>query len=130
MKTYKVFDIIFDTDGEDVNLPQEIEITVPDTCTCYEEVEEFLSDEISNITGWCHKGFQTSPEIEEPFMDDLGFRIDSDTGERITSGFVFDEGVYYTASEEKALEYAKKHGYKDLQESYDDEFHYWTEWNN
>ena len=32
------------------------------------------------------------------------------------------------SEEEDALAFAKKHGYKDLQESYDDGFHYWTEW--
>ncbi len=47
------------------------------------------------------------------------FRIDSDTGKKITTGFVFDDGEYYTGSEEKALEYAKKLGFKTLNESYE-----------
>lgn len=60
---YKVTDIKYDTDGEDISLPEELEINVPSDLDGY-EVEEFISDEISNITGFCHKGFTTSPEIE------------------------------------------------------------------
>jgi len=59
-----------------------------------------------------------------------GFRHDSDTGEEITEGFCFNDGDYYTGSKKKALEYAIKQGYKDLQESYDEEYHYWTTWHN
>ena len=29
-----------------------------------EEIEEFVSDAISDITGFCHKGFATTPEIK------------------------------------------------------------------
>ena len=41
-----------------------MQIVVPNTLTEYEEVEQFISDEISNRTGYCHKGFSTTPEIE------------------------------------------------------------------
>lgn len=64
-KTYLVTDIEWDTDGEDVDLPEEIEITIPDDeeLNSPEEVLDFISDEITNITGFCHLGFSTEPEI-------------------------------------------------------------------
>lgn len=64
-KTYLVTNIEWDTDGEDVDLPEEIEITIPDDeCLISpEEVLDFISDEITNITGFCHSGFSTEPEI-------------------------------------------------------------------
>jgi len=61
---YLVTDIIYDTDGEDINLPEELEIEVPEDIEDGYEINEFISDEISNITGFCHKGFVTSPEID------------------------------------------------------------------
>ena len=56
----RVFDIEYDTDGEVVDLPTELEITVPDSVDHADEyeVDEYVSDEISNITGFCHNGFQ------------------------------------------------------------------------
>jgi hypothetical protein len=61
---YKVTDIEYDTDGENVSLPKELNIEVPANLEDGQEIEEFISDEISNQTGFCHKGFTTSPEIE------------------------------------------------------------------
>jgi len=57
MKKYTVYDIKYDTDGEDVDLPEKLEINVPDHITESEDIEQILSDEISNITGFCHFGF-------------------------------------------------------------------------
>jgi hypothetical protein len=52
-----VYNIEYDTDGEAVELPTELEIEVPDDLTAQEDIEDYLSDEISNVTGYCHKGF-------------------------------------------------------------------------
>ena len=57
---YLVTDIEYDTDGEDIDLPKELKITVPDD---EEDPLEYISDEISKITGFCHNGFATTPEI-------------------------------------------------------------------
>ena len=57
MAKYTVYDIEYDTDGAKVDLPKRLEIEVPDDVTDREEIEETLSDEISNITGFCHFGF-------------------------------------------------------------------------
>lgn len=43
--------IQWDTDGEDVTLPKEINI--PENMTDENEISDYLSDE----TGFCHKGF-------------------------------------------------------------------------
>ena len=57
MKKYIVIISEYDTDGLSVNLPHELEIEVPDNMTEPQEIEDFISDEISNMTGYCHKGF-------------------------------------------------------------------------
>lgn len=61
-----ITDIEYDTDGEDVDLPKEITVRV---ChieyPTYEEIQQCLSDAISDKTGFCHFGFATSPEIED-----------------------------------------------------------------
>jgi len=54
MAKYTVTDIEYDTDGVNVELPKELVINVPDD---EEDVEDFIGDEISNITGYCHLGF-------------------------------------------------------------------------
>lgn len=59
---YLVTDIIYDTDGEDINLPNEIEINVPDGING-DEADEYISDKICEITGFCHKGFSVTPKI-------------------------------------------------------------------
>lgn len=67
---YKAFSIIYDTDGEEIDLPKEIEIEVSDDC---DDVEEAISVGISNKTEFCHFGFNyepifTSERIKE-FLD-------------------------------------------------------------
>jgi hypothetical protein len=58
-----VYNISYDTDGEAVELPSELEIEVPDDLTEQEDIEDYLSDEISNVTGYCHKGFLIKGEL-------------------------------------------------------------------
>jgi len=61
---YKVTNIEYDTDGEDVDLPEELTITVENSEELeHEEIVEYISDEISNQTGVCHNGFSIDPEI-------------------------------------------------------------------
>lgn len=62
---YIITDISWDTDGEDVDLPEEMEIDVPDDLNSYEEIEEYISDKLSEETGFCHLGFSTTPEIKQ-----------------------------------------------------------------
>jgi len=54
MATYVVHNIKYDTDGQTIDLPDSLEIEVPDDEEC---IEEYLSNEISNRTGFCHFGF-------------------------------------------------------------------------
>ena len=63
---YLITNIKYDTDGVKINLPKKMEIEVPEKIQAegYEEIEYFISEEISNRTGFCHKGFATTPEIE------------------------------------------------------------------
>ncbi len=56
MAKHVVYNIEYDTDGEKIELPNRLEIELPDD-TDPEDVEQLLSDEISNITGFCHFGF-------------------------------------------------------------------------
>ena len=62
---YKVTNIQYDTDGENIDLPEELTIDVPDNLKDDYEKVEFISDEISKITGFCHFGFSTIPELNE-----------------------------------------------------------------
>jgi hypothetical protein len=61
-KDYTVTDIIYDTDGEDIDLPTTLVISVPDDILgdliLTDEILDYLSDEISNKTDFCHKGFK------------------------------------------------------------------------
>ena len=56
LNIYEVFDIKYDTDGEEVDLPKLLNIEVPEDLD-EEEVDEYVSDKISELTGFCHKGF-------------------------------------------------------------------------
>ncbi len=62
---YTITNIKYDTDGHKVKLPKKMVIKVPDDLETYEEIEDYISDEISNRTGFCHKGFATTPEIKQ-----------------------------------------------------------------
>jgi hypothetical protein len=44
-------------------LPKKIKVTIPSDVQGYEDIENYISDEISKITGYCHKGFTTTPKI-------------------------------------------------------------------
>ncbi len=60
--TYIASNIIYDTDGEIIDLPTTLEINVPDEIHELDEesIVDFISDEISNITGFCHLEFTFS----------------------------------------------------------------------
>lgn len=60
---FKVMHINYDTDGENIELPTEMEIDVPENFDT-EEILQYISDKISDDTGFCHFGFKTLPEIE------------------------------------------------------------------
>ena len=53
-----VSNVQFDTDGEEVDLPVEFEIEIPSDIVEEQEIDDYVSDEISNITGFCHFGFE------------------------------------------------------------------------
>lgn len=56
LNIYEVTNIKYDTDGEEVDLPKLLNIEVPGGLD-EEEVDEYVSDKISDETGFCHKGF-------------------------------------------------------------------------
>lgn len=51
---FKVTNIQYDTDGEMIPLPPELVIDLAD----HEYVEDELSEVISDLTGFCHNGFE------------------------------------------------------------------------
>lgn len=62
----KAIDIIWDTDSEDVMLPKEIEL--PDGM----EDEDAISDYLSDVTGYCHKGYQlVTVNVKNKSLDSL-----------------------------------------------------------
>jgi len=69
-KVFQVGNIEWDTEDstgegpEGLDLPKSLTVNVPDEhLSSYEDTEEFISDFISNVTGFTHKGFNTSPDI-------------------------------------------------------------------
>jgi hypothetical protein len=62
MRIAKVTNIKYDTDGEYFDLPENLEIEIPEDIDEY-KVDEFISDEISNITGFCHYGFEMEVHV-------------------------------------------------------------------
>lgn len=51
------YDNDYDTDDEIIaDLPNTIEFMLDDQTDTY-EMEQYISDEITNITGFCHNGF-------------------------------------------------------------------------
>lgn len=57
-----ITDIKYDTDGQDIDLPTEMEMNVPAYLNS-EDALDFISNKISDETGYCHFGFKTFPEI-------------------------------------------------------------------
>ena len=51
----KAMNIEWDTDGEYIDLPNEIDI--PEDLDFKDDIEETVSDYLSDTTGFCHKGF-------------------------------------------------------------------------
>lgn len=65
----KAINIIWDTDGENVTLPNEIEI--PNTMIELEAISDYITDE----TGFCHKGFELDYNGMEIYCPDCGTEI-------------------------------------------------------
>jgi len=78
-KVFKVRNIKWDTDSatgegpEGLDLPKSVIVNVPGKhLGSYEDTEEFISNFLSNYTGFTHKGFDTNPEIMEADVDGDG----------------------------------------------------------
>lgn len=66
---YTVFNIRYDIDkieeNDIIELPEKITFSVPlDIHQDSDKLEEFLSDEISNTTGFCHLGFDFAKGVK------------------------------------------------------------------
>jgi hypothetical protein len=55
-------------------------------------------------------------------------RVCSATGRGMNEGFCFGDGEAYFIEKSDALLYAIELGYESLEEAYDDEAYYYTEW--
>jgi len=72
----RVFNIKWDTDGEDIEIRTEMELTVLRSCfddvnekdSVIDTIEEYIADEISNISGFCHDGFDYEIKSNIPFF--------------------------------------------------------------
>lgn len=54
---FRVYDIDWDTDGEDAGLPNEVVVTVPGDVYEAAGSSSYISDWLSDEYGFCHKGF-------------------------------------------------------------------------
>lgn len=52
------------------------------------------------------------------------------TGKEMIAGWVVNDGEEYYSTEELALKKCKELGYKSIEEAYEDDVCYWTEWEN
>lgn len=50
------------------------------------------------------------------------------TGEGMNEGWCFGDGEFYAKYEQDALKHAQYLGYDDIQDAYNGEACYWTEW--
>jgi hypothetical protein len=78
-RVFKVGNIKWDTESatgegpEGLDLPSSVTVNVPGKhLGSYEDTEEFISNFITNYTGFTHKGFDTNPEIMEADADGDG----------------------------------------------------------
>ena len=55
-------------------------------------------------------------------------RTCSVTGEGMNEGWCFNDGQDYAKYEEGAIKIAKEYGYDSIDDAYDDEAVYWTQW--
>jgi len=84
------------------------------------EVKDFLMVSEVDIL----EGFDTWSE--DVYTWRIYHRICDATGEGMNEGFVFTDK--YFKHEKDALDYAISEGFKDLDDSYESGFHYYTEW--
>lgn len=52
------------------------------------------------------------------------------TGGGMNEGWVGYNGEVYFSKEEDALQWCIKQGYKDIEEAYEDDVIYWTDWHD
>lgn len=57
VKSVEVYNIKWDTDGKDIGIPTTMTINVPAHFD-EDELENFISDKISDESGFCHYGFE------------------------------------------------------------------------
>lgn len=50
------------------------------------------------------------------------------TGRGMNEGYCFGDGEMYVCDKESALLIAKEYGYDNLEDAYEDEVYYYTEW--
>jgi hypothetical protein len=68
IKKVTVTDIMWDTDGEKVDgLPVQILIEIPASIKRRDDAEEYVSDKVSEVSGFCHDGFSCTPELSTLF---------------------------------------------------------------
>ena len=56
VKSIRIINIVYDTDGEEIDLPKELTLEV--NTDDMEEISDLASDHISDTTGYCHNGFE------------------------------------------------------------------------
>ena len=56
LKSIRIYEIAYGTDGEEIDLPSELTMEV--NSDDVEEIADLASDYISDTTGFCHDGFK------------------------------------------------------------------------
>ena len=86
----KAINIIWDVDSEEElkDLPTEIE--VPEGMIDEEEISDYISD----MTGYCHKGFKVSYENEQTVSKTINKTICPYCGKKLIRLEPYEEGIY------------------------------------
>jgi hypothetical protein len=67
-------------------------------------------------------------ESEEVLSNDDNVRICSVTNEEMSEGWCVNDGEMYFKYEKDAVKWSTDNGYESLQDAYDNDVIYWTEW--
>jgi hypothetical protein len=77
---------------------------------------------------WFGKHGVDYPEFVDESPYTLWARKCSILNKGMNEGWVVDDGMFYISTEPLAAAYAAAHGYNTIEHAVEDEFMYWTEW--
>lgn len=72
-------------------------------------------------------GYWTKVEVPQDEIEETEYRVDTFSNEIIAEGFLIRD-EWYTNDPHKCLEICQGAGYSNLKEAYEDDYYFWTVW--